>query len=69
MRAGAPVPLLWFRAGWDDDGGARRHSGLPLHGLQQRSQPPGHPAGEVSALKLRKHVHSLFFFFFAPVAF
>lgn len=50
MCACAPVPLLWFRVGRDDDGGARRHSGLPLHCLQQRSQPPGHPAGEVSAL-------------------
>lgn len=50
MCAGASVPLFWLRVGRDDHGGAWRHSGLPLHCLQQRSQPAGHPAGEVSAL-------------------
>lgn len=50
MLTGAPVPLLWLRVGWDDDGGARCHFSLPLHRLQQRSQPPGHSEGKVSAL-------------------
>lgn len=50
MRARTPVPLFWL-GGWRDGyGGARRHTSLPFHRLQQQSQPRGHSKGKVRSL-------------------
>lgn len=56
MRARTPVPLFWLGGGRDDYGGARRHTSLPFHRLQQQSQPRGHSKGKVRSLT--RYIHT-----------